>query len=193
MTRSTYSTNRLRRWLTAAAVLAALCLAGGALLGRQPAAAQEPLPPRVFSPGAMGLTRGQSARHIFHLHDDHRAGGAACRLTLEDTEGNTLVDTEFPLTYERSVVADLSVLEDGSVRFNGQRLNITVRRGSPLEIVPCIRVLNLSRSMSLIATAQCVNNLRGDPHGPVALGQTTYALTYGEVGAHETEIPSDSR
>ena len=161
--------------------LTLLCIMGGAILSRLPAKAQEELPPRLFCPGPMGLTRGQTSRHIFHLHDDSRAVEATCHLTLEDAQGNSLVDTEFSLTADHSVIADLSVLEDGRVLFNGKQVGGNIDRRSRLEIIPCFRVENLPRSVALYATAQCADNLAGDPHTPVNPGRTTYILPYLEA------------
>src|SRR3982751_6064512 len=91
-----------RCWLGIATAVVVCCVVASACV-RQPAHAQEEPLPRLFCPGPMGLTRGQTSRHIFHLHDDLRVGSATCHLTVEDTRGELLVDTEFALAGERNV------------------------------------------------------------------------------------------
>jgi hypothetical protein len=172
-----------RRWGIVFA-LASAGIIGGALFTRQAAHAQQEEQPRLFSTGPMGLTRGQTLRHIFHLHPLVPDEKASLHLTLMDTRGNDLVDTTFELTADGSVVADLMVLGDGSVRFNGQAVKFNLGRGDRLEIIPCFLVGNLSRGLPLEATAQCANNIR-TVDGEERPGQTSFILPYVEATSPE--------
>jgi hypothetical protein len=99
-----------------------------------------------------------------------------------DTTGHDLVDTTFELTAEQSVVADLMVLADGSVRFNGKAVRGSVGKADRLEIIPCFLVGKLPRGLPLEATAQCANNIRTE-RGEERPGQTSFILPYVEAAS----------
>jgi hypothetical protein len=180
------------RWWSVGAILFALCVIAGMWMTRQPARAQE-LNPCFFSTGPMGLIRGQTSRHIFYLPAIQRDElSVDCRLMLMDTAGNTLVDTTFSLAPGSNFRGDLTVLADGSVRFNDIQLPVRVAERHRLEIEPCFFVGNMQKGVPVVATAQCAPNLNNshgrnpnepganDPPEQIRLGATTSILQYHE-------------
>jgi hypothetical protein len=179
------TTTHTRRWLSAGIAIFVTGVASAVLLCRQPAIAQDEPPARIFLSHPQGIARGQTLRNIFFLPAVQRAGEVPCRLIAMDINGNTLASTDFLLAPGRSFTGDVTVAADGSVRFNGRLLRgLHVRRGDPLETVPCIRILNLPRTATLIASAQCVDSTKhgeGGPPEPDRLGKTATILPYIEI------------
>src|SRR5689334_23003602 len=104
------STGRQLRGWTAAAALALAGSVAWIIANPWPAHAPQEDRPRLFSTGPIGLTRGQTSRHIFHRHDDLRDIVASVNVVFMDMKGNDLVNTTVPLPAEGSLVVDLAVL-----------------------------------------------------------------------------------
>ena len=167
--------------------LLALFVLGGMLTTRRTARAQSEINPCFFSTGPIGMVRNQTTRHIFFLPAVQRGEqNLNCRLLLHDTEGDLLVDTTFSLAPGSFYVGDLTVLADGSVRYNNEALKIRVPDRQRLEINPCWFVGNMQKGVPVVATAQCAPNLNNpttqNTDTPIVLGATTYMVQYHDYG-----------